>query len=68
VDSSGLVLFGSGAWRSNHDAEARRDFAKLHVLSGTATRATLAVRVTRGASSEASSKRASNMGGTDLRL
>jgi transposase len=48
VDSSGLVLSGSGAWRSNHDPEARRDFAKVHVLSGTATRATLAVRVTRG--------------------
>ena len=48
VDSSGLVLIGSGAWRANHDAEARRDFAEVHVLSGTASRATLAVRVTRG--------------------
>jgi len=48
VDATGLVLFGSGAWRANHDPEARRDFAKVHVLSGTETRATLAVRVTRG--------------------
>lgn len=48
IDATGLVLFGSGAWRSNHDPEAVRDFAKLHVLSGTATRGTLAVRVTRG--------------------
>ena len=48
VDASGLVLFGSGAWRANHDPDARRDFAKLHVLSGTATRATLGVRTTRG--------------------
>ena len=48
VDATGLVLFGSGAWRANHDPEARRDFAKLHVLSGTSNRATLAVRVTRG--------------------
>lgn len=49
VDASGLVLHGSGAWRSNHDSEARRDFAKVHILAGTASRATLAVRVTRGA-------------------
>jgi len=48
VDATGLVLFGSGAWRADHDPEARRDFAQLHVLSGTTTRATLAVRVTRG--------------------
>lgn len=48
VDASGLVLFGSGAWRSNHDPDARKDFAKIHVLSGTATRATMAVRSTRG--------------------
>ena len=48
VDATGLVLFGSGAWRANHDPDAVRDFAKLHVLSGTTTRATLAVRVTRG--------------------
>ena len=48
VDATGLVLFGSGAWRSNHDPGAVRDFAKIHVLSGTDTRATLAIRVTRG--------------------
>ncbi len=48
IDSTGLVLFGSGAWRSNHDPEAVRDFAKVHVLSGTTSRGTLAVRVTRG--------------------
>ncbi len=48
VDATGLVLFGSGAWRSNHDPEAVRDFAKVHILSGTVTRGTLAVRVTRG--------------------
>ncbi|MBI4416372.1 MAG: hypothetical protein HY557_05260 [Euryarchaeota archaeon] len=41
VEATGLVLFGSGAWRANHDPEARRDFAKVHVLSGTATTATL---------------------------
>ncbi len=49
VDSTGLLLHGSGAWRSNKDEKTPRDFAKLHVLSGTKTRATLAIRVTRGA-------------------
>ena len=48
VDSTGLLLHGSGAWRSNKDEETPRDFAKLHVLSGTKTRATLGIRLTRG--------------------
>lgn len=47
-DASGLLWVGSGAWRSNHDPEARRDFGKIHVLSGAKRRATLAV-VSRGA-------------------
>ncbi len=49
VDATGLLLYGSGAWRSNKDEKTPRDFAKLHVLSGTRTRATLAIRLTRGA-------------------
>lgn len=49
VDATGLLLHGSGAWRSNKDDKTPRDFAKLHVLSGTKTRATLAIRLTRGA-------------------
>lgn len=48
IDSTGLLLFGSGAWRGDHTDEDRRDYAKIHVLSGTATRATLAFRLTRG--------------------
>ncbi|MGH9895936.1 MAG: transposase [bacterium] len=48
LDSSGLLLHGSGAWRSDHDPEARRDYGKIHVLSGTKRRATLAVALTRG--------------------
>jgi len=48
VDATGLVLFGSGAWRSNHDPDAVRDLGKLHILSGATTHGTLAVRVTRG--------------------
>jgi transposase len=47
-DASGLQLQGSGAWRSDHDPEARRDYGKIHVLSGTKSRATLAVKLTRG--------------------
>lgn len=50
VGATGLVLFGSVAWRSNRDPEAVRDFAELHVLSGSATRGALAVRVMRGTS------------------
>ena len=49
VDATGLLLHGSGAWRSNKGDTSPRDFAKLHVLSGTKTRATLAIRLTRGA-------------------
>ena len=48
IDSTGLLLQGSGAWRSNKSDDSPRDFAKLHVINGTKTRATLAVRTTRG--------------------
>lgn len=48
IDSTGLLLYGSGAWRGDHTDEDRRDYAKIHVLSGTQTRATLAFRLTRG--------------------
>lgn len=48
IDSTGLLLFGSGSWRANKQDDSPRDFAKLHVLSGHMTRATLAVRTTRG--------------------
>jgi transposase len=48
IDSTGLLLQGSGAWRGDHTDEDRRDYAKIHVLSGTTTRATLAFRLTRG--------------------
>lgn len=49
IDSTGLLLHGSGAWRLNKSDDSPRDFAKLHVLSGTKSRATLAIRTTRGA-------------------
>lgn len=48
IDSTGLLLQGSLAWRRDRNDEARRDYAKVHVLSGTRTRATLAFRLTRG--------------------
>ena len=48
VDATGLILQGSGAWRANKRDDAPRDFAKIHVLSGAKTRATLAIRTTRG--------------------
>lgn len=48
IDSTGLLLVGSSAWRANKKDDSPRDFAKLHILSGTKTRATLAVRTTRG--------------------
>lgn len=48
VDASGLVLEGPGAWRQDKHGDARKAFAKTHVLAGTRTRATLAWVLTRG--------------------
>ena len=48
IDSSGLLLHGSGSWRSSRYREGRKDYGKIHVLSGTDSLMTLAVRTTRG--------------------
>lgn len=48
VDATGLVLQGSGAWRANKRDDAPRDFARVQVLSGAKSRATLGIRTTRG--------------------
>lgn len=48
VDASGLILEGPGAWRRDRHGDARKAYAKTHVLAGTRTRATLAWRFTRG--------------------
>ncbi len=44
IDSSGLLLHGSGSWRSSRYREERKDYGKIHVLSGTDSLMTLAVR------------------------
>jgi len=41
IDSIDLSPQGSGAWRRNKSYDSPRDFAKLHLLNGTRTRATL---------------------------
>ena len=35
IDSSGPLLHGSGSWRSSRYREGRKDYGKIHVLSGT---------------------------------
>lgn len=48
VDASGLILDGPGAWRQDRHGDARKAYAKTHVLAGTRSRATLAWRYTSG--------------------
>ncbi|MCL4318070.1 MAG: hypothetical protein M1422_07355 [Candidatus Thermoplasmatota archaeon] len=47
IDSSGLLLHGSGSWRSSRYREGRKDYGKIHVLSGTDSLMTLACKDSR---------------------
>ena len=44
IDSSGLLLHGSGSWRSSRCREGSKDYGKIHELSGADSLMTLAVR------------------------
>ena len=44
IESSGLLLHDSGSWRSSRYREERKDYGKIHVLSGTDSLKSLAVR------------------------